>query len=113
MDYMFRRWVRLPTVLALLKPKYGDGAVQVRRYSEDETTLKRNPWLDKSNEKTTFPLYDTEFGGHSETAKNGELAKLAEKFVAKTITIDRLYLDRVNRPYTTDCYLIEVKENDK
>ena len=109
MDYMFRRWIRLPTVLALLKPKYGDGTAQVRFYSEDVDTLRRYPWLDRSNERTTFLLHDTEFGGHRETAQNGELAKLAEDFVAKTITIDRLYLDRVKTPYTTDCYLVEVK----
>ncbi len=115
MDYMFRRWVRLPTVLALVKPKYGTGEIQVRFYSEDKPTLEHYPWLRLNDYKkeAIFPLYDTEFGGHRETAKNGELAKLAEKFVAKTITIDRMYLDKVNHPCTTDCFLIEVKENEK
>lgn len=109
MDYMFRRWVRLPTVLALLKPKYGSNAVQVRFFTEDETTRRHYPWLE---EKKTFLLYDTEYNPDG-TMKNGELAKIAENLMGKNITIDRLYLDKVKRPYTTNCYLIEVTENKK
>lgn len=108
MDHMFRRWVRLPTVLALVKPKRDRNPVQVRFFTEDKSTLAHYPWLEKEN--VTFWLYDTEYNSDG-TMKNGEVAKIAENFVAKNITIDGLYLDRVKSPYTTDCYLIEVKEN--
>ena len=107
MDYMFRRWVRLPTVLALVKPRYGSNPVQVRFFTEDKATQDHHPWLEKP---VTFWLYDTEYNPDG-TMKNGEIAKIAEKFVAKNISIDRLYLDKVESPYTTDCYLIEIKEN--
>lgn len=102
MDYMFRRWVRLPTVLALVKPRYGSNPVQVRFFTEDKTTQDHYPWL---KENKVFPLYDTEYNTDG-TMKNGELAKLAENFVAKNIAWDRLYYDG-----TMDTYLIEIKEN--
>ena len=108
MDFMFRRWVRLPTVLALVKPKYGEGEAHIRLFTEDKLTKEHYPWLN-GYEESSFLLYDTEFGGHRETARNGELAKLAENFVAKTISIDRAYLDK-DSPYTRDAFLIEVKE---
>ena len=52
MDYMFRRWVRLPTVLALLKPKRGE-TVKIRLYTEDTDTKSHHPWL---GEWHTFEL---------------------------------------------------------
>lgn len=101
MDYLFRRWVRLPTVLALLKPKRGR-IVFIRLFTEDDATKEHYPWLEKM---VTFQLngyaYDTD-----NSASNKDLAKVAENLVAKTITIDRWCLNDVN-----DCYLIEVKEN--
>lgn len=107
MDHMFRRWVRLPTVLALVKPKRDRNPVLVRFFTEDKLTKEHHPWLEKP---VTFWLYDTEYNPDG-TMKNGEVAKIAESFVAKNISIDRHYLDKVNSPYSTDCYLIEVKEN--
>lgn len=53
-------------------------------------------------------MFDRDDG--TDTAR---LRELAGDFVAKTITIDRLFLDRVKYPYTTDCFLIEIKENEK
>lgn len=107
MDSGFRRWVKLSTVLALVKPKRDD-VVLVRFFTEDPMTKKHHPWLEKN---TTFTLggymFDRDDG--TDTAR---LRELAGKFVAKTITIDRLFLDRVKYPYTTDCFLIEVKENE-
>jgi len=99
-DYMFRRWVRLPTVLALLKPKRGE-TVKIRLYTEDTDTKSHHPWL---GEWHTFELNGYVYDSHGDTS-NTDLAKLAENFVAKTITIDRARLDS-----SIDCFLIEVKD---
>lgn len=98
MDHMFRRWVKLPTVLALLRPTSYENIVLVRFFTEDEATKKHYPWLEKC---ITFELNSTAYG-------NSELANIAENFVAKTITIDKAYFSDTN---TNDCYLIEIKEN--
>lgn len=46
MDSMFRRWVRLTTVIALLRPQRGD-VVFIRLFTEDEITKSHYPWLNK------------------------------------------------------------------
>lgn len=94
MDYMFKRWVRLSTVLALVKPKR-DKVTFIRFYTEDDATKKHNPWIENC---TLFELKGTGYG-------NEKLAEIANNFVAKTITIDRVHIDP-----TTDGFLIEVEE---
>lgn len=100
MDYMFRRWVRLPTVLALLKPKR-DKIVFIRLFTEDEATKTHCPWLEKM---VTFQLNGYAYSSDGDMS-NKKLAEIAENLVAKTITIDRWALNDIN-----DSYLIEVKE---
>ena len=109
MDVMFRRWVRLPTILALVKPKYGYGPVQIRFFTEDETTKKHYPWL-ATNEhplsgEKIFTLHGTSYEGFSGTLRDKELVELAENFVGKNISIDRWCQNE-----SMSCFLIEVKE---
>lgn len=52
MDSMFRRWVRLTTVIALLRPQRGD-TVSIRLFTEDEATKAHYPWL---NDPYSFTL---------------------------------------------------------
>lgn len=48
MDSGFRRWIKLSTVLALLKPKRDD-VVLVRFFTEDPITKEHHPWLEKKH----------------------------------------------------------------
>lgn len=52
MDSMFRRWVKLNTVIALLRPQRGS-TTSITLFTEDEITKSHYPWL---NEPYHFTL---------------------------------------------------------